>query len=97
MRKRVKPRFSAPKAWETIPLSVTRVVGTRKPAVNDTLWSGKQNYLVKSKPPAKAPPAVEKIKKQFPAKGQFIGDGTRLTAFVWLDDTEDMGDAANDK
>jgi hypothetical protein len=67
-------------------------------AANEPVKRGKLNYLGKQKPPptkqktqAPAPCAERKT----PARGQYFGDGKRLTAFVWLDDAP-TEDAAND-
>lgn len=97
MRKYSKPDHSAPFAGKVIPLAITRIE-TQPVAANEPVKRGKLNYLGKQK----APPAKQKTRPSAPrtehktaAKGQYFGDGKRLTAFVWLDDVP-TEDAAND-
>jgi hypothetical protein len=98
MRKHIKREDGTPRAGKTIPLVITRIVETPAPqAANDSRPS-KLNYQAKSKKPEKKEsPARVKVERQIRATGKFIGDGKKLTAFVWLDDDNVPADtAAND-
>jgi hypothetical protein len=89
-----------PKAGVTIPLVVTRIIEVpadqvAKPAANQR--SGKVNYQAKPKAAKQAPQTPQRVERKLYGKGQYIGNGDRLTAFVWLDDeTAPKGEAAND-
>ncbi len=101
MRKPTKrPDFSA-RAGNTIPLVVTRIVESRStPAANEADKHGKLNYQAKPPKPQKTKPdapSTHRVERTSYAKGRFIGDGEKLTAFVWLDDDAPEGAAANDK
>lgn len=98
MRKPTKrPDFSA-RAGNTIPLVVTRIVDAKNtPAANDTPKHGKLNYQGKAKPPKPEVPSTRRVERKSFATGRFIGDGQKLTAFVWLDEENTpAGEAAND-
>jgi len=98
MRKHIKREDGTPRAGKTIPLTVTRLVEARtQPAANEA-HPGKLNYQAKSKRQPKVQPSVpQRVEKRIHAQGRFIGDGEKLTAFVWLDvETAPKGDAANE-
>jgi hypothetical protein len=102
MQKRIKPPDRRPTAGTTIPLVVTHTVEVQtdqigKPAANQR--HGKLNYQGKSKKPAKAPPrGMQRVERKAYGRGQYIGNGAHLTAFVWLEeDTAPTGKAANDE
>ena len=100
MRKHIKREDGAPRAGRTIPLVITRVVEVRdtKPAANDSHKPGKLNYQSKPKKNAAPPqPTRQLVERKTYATGRFIGDGEKLTAFVWLDEeTMPKEDAANE-
>ena len=102
MRKHIKRDDGIPRAGKTISLVVTRVVEARNTAAaSEPARTGKLNYQSKPKKAANAakalPPGPQRIERKTYATGRFIGDGEKLTAFVWLDeDTAPEGDAAND-
>jgi hypothetical protein len=102
MQKRIKPPDRRPTAGATIPLVVTHTVEVQtdqvdKPAANQR--HGKLNYQGKPKKPAKASPlGKQRVEQKTYGRGQYIGNGERLTAFVWLDDLlAPKGKAANDE
>ena len=102
MQKRIKPPDRRPAAGQTIPLIVTRTVAVQtdqlgKPAANQR--HGKLNYQGKPKKISKAPPAgTLRVERKTYGRGQYIGNGEHLTAFVWLDEeTAPKIIAANDK
>ncbi len=102
MHKRIKPPSRRPTAGTTIPLVVTDTVvvqtdRTGMPAANQR--HGKLNYQGKPKKPNKAPPrTTQRVERKTPGRGQYIGNGEHLTAFVWLDDELAPKDkAANDE
>jgi len=102
MHKRIKPPDRRPTAGTTIPLVVTHTVEVQtdqigKPAANQR--HGKLNYQGKSKKPTKAPPpATQRVERKISGRGQYIGNGEHLTAFVWLDEElAPNGKAANDE
>ena len=102
MQNRIKPPDRRPIAGVTIPLVVTRTVEVQadqigKPAANER--HGKLNYKGKPKKASKAPPAgTQHVERKTYGRGQYIGNGTHLTAFVWLDvETVPKDKAANDE
>lgn len=101
MQKRIKPAQRHPVAGAKISLAVTRVIEVSdSPVAANQPKRGKLNYLVKPRQSqaAKAPPAARRrIERRALATGQYIGDGEKLTAFVWLDeDSAPQGEAANE-
>ena len=103
MQKRIKPADRHPKAGDTVPLVVTQVceVGNDTPAANQPK-RGKLNYQAKPKKSAPKPkPSSSQFRPRVECRsfsqGKYIGDGEKLTAFVWLDDEPlPMPPAAND-
>jgi hypothetical protein len=102
MQKRIKPPDRRPVAGTTIPLIVTRTVEVKadqlgKPAANQQ--HGKLNYQGKPKKTAKASPAgTQRAERKTFGRGQYIGNGEHLTAFVWLDEeTAPKDKAANEE
>ncbi len=102
MQKRIKPPDRRPTAGATIPLIVTRTVEVQtdqlgKLAANQR--HGKLNYKGKPKKASKAPLAgTQRTERKTYGRGQYIGNGVNLTAFVWLDEeTAPKGIAANDE
>jgi hypothetical protein len=86
MQNRNKP--ARPKAGETIPLVTVRTVTVKndKSAANQPKH-GKLNYLGgPAKKSKKAPATTERVERKVFGVGQYIGDGEKLTAFVWVDD-----------
>jgi hypothetical protein len=98
MRKHIKREDGTPRAGKTIPLVITRVVEVPNPKAANDSRPGKLNYQGKPKKPGKPQlPARKLIEHKTFANGKFIGDGEKLTAFVWLDDENaPTGEAAND-
>lgn len=98
MRKHIKREEGTPRAGKTIPLVITRLVEARRSVAANDPHPGKQNYLGKSKKPVPVQTLGDpREERRTPAKGMFIGDGERLTAFVWLDeDDASSPNAAND-
>jgi hypothetical protein len=99
MRKHIKCEDGTPRAGKIIPLAITRIIEVpARQAANDSR-PGKLNYLGKSRKPKekKSPPRVGIERRIHATTGKFIGDGEKLTVFVWLDD-EDVpaGTATND-
>lgn len=95
MRKHIKREDPAPRAGKTVPLVISKVETHQQPAANAPAKHGKLDYQGKRKP---APPASAKpvrVERRVYAQGRYIGDGKKLTAFVWLDDVL-PGDAANE-
>lgn len=99
MRKHFKREDSTPRAGKTITLITTRIVDAKNtPAANDTPKHGKLNYQGKAKPANAQPKPDRRVERKSYATGRFIGDGEKLTAFVWLDeDNTPAGEAANDE
>ena len=102
MHKRIKPPDRRPIAGSTIPLIVTRTVEVQteqlsKPAANQR--HGKLNYQGKPKKASKAPSAgTQRVERKTYGRGQYIGNGEHLTAFVWLDEeTAPKDKAANEE
>ena len=99
MRKHIKRDDGIPRAGKTIPLVVTQIIEvSNPPAANDQRKHGKLNYQGKPKKPAAVQPKTHhRVEKKSYGAGKFIGDGEKLTAFVWLDeDTAPKDPAAND-
>ncbi|MBE7459627.1 MAG: hypothetical protein HS112_03775 [Zoogloeaceae bacterium] len=96
MQIRSKRPARKPRTDRKIPLVITRTVEVRdQPAVPEK--HGKLNYQAKPKKPAKPAPKARRVERRSFAQGQYIGDGEKLIAFVWLDeDTAPKGEAAND-
>jgi hypothetical protein len=100
MQKRINPPDRRPTAGATVPLIVTRTVEIQAdqfgmPATNER--PGKLNYQGKPKKPVKASPAgKQRVERKTYGRGQYIGNGEHLTAFVWLDEPQ-RGEAANDE
>lgn len=94
-----KPTKTAGKAGDTVTLIVSRSYEAVKASAPDTNPNpGKLNYQAKprkaAKPEARRPELVE---KKIYGRARYIGDGTRLTAFVWLDEeSAPQGEAGND-
>jgi hypothetical protein len=90
MQRRINPPDRRPVAGATIPLIVTRTVEVQadqlgKPAANQR--HGKLNYQGKPKKASKAPPAGRQhVERKAYGRGQYIGNGEHLTAFVWLEE-----------
>jgi len=100
MRKHIKRDDGYPRAGKTITLVTTRIFEVSSPAANDERKPGKLNYQSKPKKIAAKvqPSARQRVERKSYATGRYIGDGEKLTAFVWLDDdTAPEGDASNDK
>jgi hypothetical protein len=102
MQKRIKPPDRRPAAGQTIPLVVTRTVAVQTDQIGKLAANqrhGKLNYKGKPKKAPKASPAgTQRVERKTYSRGQYIGNGTHLTAFVWLDEeTAPKGIAANDE
>lgn len=98
MQKHIKRDDGFPRAGKTISLVVTKTIEVSDtPAANAPVKRGKLNYQGKPKNPVKVPPKTRhRVEKKTYGAGKFIGDGEKLTAFVWLDDeTVPAGPAAN--
>lgn len=89
----------SPKAGETIPLVTVRTVTVKndKPVANQAKH-GKMDYLGgPAKKSKKAPSTTERIERKVFGVGRYVGNGEKLTAFVWIDDeTAPNGPAANE-
>ncbi|GMU50728.1 MAG: hypothetical protein AMXMBFR31_29540 [Candidatus Desulfobacillus denitrificans] len=80
-----------------IPLVITRTAEVRDQPAAPAVKPGRLNYQTKPKKPAKPAPSVRRVERRTFAQGQYIGDGEKLIAFVWLDeDTVPKGEAVND-
>ena len=92
MRKHIKPADLHPKAGDRITLTLTRVVQVPNPAPSaNPPRPGKLNYLSKpkkplSKPTQSVPKTRQRIEHHTYSQGKYIGNGHKITAFVWLDD-----------
>ncbi len=95
MQKHIKPACHHPKAGETVSLTLTHTVQVQNqeasviPAKTGKLnYLGKPSKLNKTAPKLahSAPKTLRCIEQRTYSQGQYIGDGKRLTAFVWLDD-----------
>lgn len=102
MQKRSKPACRQPAVGRKIPLTVTRILEApvSSPAAAAT-WRGKMNYLAQPKKAVTSKPAApqkwQRIERRERAVGQYIGDGEKMIAFVWLDeDAAPKEEAAND-
>ena len=101
MRKPTKRPDLSARAGNTIPLVVTSIVESNpSTAANQEGKRGKLNYQAKPLEPQKAKPktpSTRRMESKSYATGRFIGDGEKLTAFVWLDDENvPEGKAANE-
>jgi hypothetical protein len=98
MRKHSKREDGAPRAGKIIPLVITRIVEAPAPRAANDSRPGKLDYQARpKKPEKKKSPARVEIERKIHATGKFIGDGEKLTAFVWLDDDDvPASTAAND-
>jgi hypothetical protein len=98
MRKHIKREDGTPRAGKVLPLAITHVVEVVVPPAANDPRPGNLNYLGKPRKPVKPKlPVRERIEKKTYAKGKFLGDGEKLTAFVWLDEDSAPADkAAND-
>lgn len=101
MHKCNKPACRQPAVGRKIPLTVTRILEapvSSPPAA--ATRRGKMNYLAQPKKAVTSKPAPQKrqrIERRERAIGQYIGDGEKMIAFVWLDeDTAPREEAAND-
>lgn len=101
MQKRNKPADRQPAAGRKIPLTVTRILEAPVPSsAAAATRQGKMNYLAPSKKAGTSKPAPkirQRIERKERAVGQYIGDGEKMIAFIWLDeDTAPKEAAAND-
>lgn len=94
MHKRFKAAERRPVAGQKVPLVVTRLVEAPEP--QPEVKRGKLNYMVKSKPPVpvKKVGTTRHIVRRDTAAGQYLGEGERLIAFVWLDEESAPKEAA---
>lgn len=97
MQIRSKRPARKPKTDRKIHLVITRTLDVREQPSATPEKHGKLNYQSKPKKPAKPAPGVRRVERRTYAQGQYIGDGEKLIAFVWLDeDTAPKQAAAND-